>query len=148
MEADLAHDTIHQECGTRHVTRILEQPDKEKEDQDLRKEDDDTTDSCQHSVGEKVPEISGRHDGLQRFREFRESAIDPIHRILGNSEKGEKHQRHCPQEEEPAPDPVSQQVIEPLGEFVACVVCPTLGGMAEFFDSLVSCRHHAFSPKE
>ena len=54
MEPDFAHHSIHEECSARHVAGIFEQPDEEKEDQDLRKKNDDATHARQHTVCEQI----------------------------------------------------------------------------------------------
>ena len=57
MKAYLAHDAIHQESRTCHVAGVLQQPDEEKENKDLRKEDDNASHTGQHAVCKKIPEI-------------------------------------------------------------------------------------------
>ena len=50
MQADAAHDAVHQERGARHVAEVLEQQDEEEQDQDLRQEHDDAADAGDHAV--------------------------------------------------------------------------------------------------
>ena len=138
METDLAHHAIHQEGGTRHVPGILQQTDEEEEDQDLWQEHHDTADSGDDSVREEIPQITCRHCSLHDSGKPSESGLDPVHRIARDAEDRDEHQDHHPEEGDPTPDLVSQEIVEALGQLVAHGCQSTLRGMAEFSDLLVA----------
>ena len=54
MQADLAHQAVHEEGRARHVAGVFQQADEEEKQQNLRQEDDDRADALDDAVDEQV----------------------------------------------------------------------------------------------
>jgi len=112
VQAHLAHQPVHDERRARHVPGVLQQPEEEKQDQNLRQKDDHTAHARDDAVDHQIAKIAlgqctrspAAHQLLGRF--------DPAHRKLREPEHREKHQRHHAEEKHPAPQAVGEHGID------------------------------------
>ena len=61
VQPDPAHQTIHDERGARHVAGAFQQPDEEKQDQNLRQKNDHAAHAGDHAIGDQIAQIAWRH---------------------------------------------------------------------------------------
>ena len=54
MQTGEAHDPVQQERSPRHVAHVFEQDDEQEQDHDLRQEDEDAADPCDHAVANQT----------------------------------------------------------------------------------------------
>ena len=143
MQTRLGHEPVHDEGGARHVAGVFENPEEEIEDEDLRQKDDHATDTGDDAVGEQSAQVAlGRHMIADPFGEGIRAVLDPIHRHLGEGEDAEKHQRHHPEEGDPAPDAVGEPAIELVGKRDGVMaVAAVMRGGADLADPIVTGVH-------
>ena len=64
VQADAAHQPVHDERRARHVAGVFQQADEEKENQNLRQETEHAADAADDAVGEQIAQIARRHRGF------------------------------------------------------------------------------------
>ena len=109
------HHAIQQEGRPSQISRILQHPEKEKQNQNLRKKNNHSTDAGQYPVHQKIPKDSGRHLGLNQLPQCTETSINPLHRIGGDGENGNKERHHHPGQDSPTCDRMKYQRVDTIG---------------------------------
>ena len=54
MQPHFAHQTIHKERRSRHVTRVFQKSDEKEQQQDLRQEYQNASDARDHTIDQKI----------------------------------------------------------------------------------------------
>ena len=146
VEANAAHQPIHDERGAGHVAGILQQPDEEKQNQDLRQKHQHAADAGDDSIGEQVAEVTGSHRALHPGGERGNLGIDPVHRDLGEGENREEQRSHHSAEHEPAPERVDDDGVDLVGGGRAGGAGLRDDVGAEFGDGLVAAADERAGP--
>ena len=121
VETDAAHQAVHDERGPRHVTGAFEQPDEEKQNQDLRQKFNHAADAGDGPVGDEITQIAGGHRPFHQVGEIGRAVVEPVHRRLREREDADEEERHYRSEHQPAPDGMR-------GDGVDFVRCGRTGG--------------------
>src|SRR5262249_33451427 len=73
-----AHQFVEKECRTREISRVLKDGDKKKQQQDLRKKNQDSANAGNDAIGEKVSQDTGRQLGLHEITQCSKSSVEQI----------------------------------------------------------------------
>ena len=111
VQADLAHQAVHEERRARHVAGVFQQANEAEEQQNLRQEDDDRADAGDDALHEQVVQVAGGHAVADPFAEAVHHSFNPAHRNLRKAEDALKHQRHEADEDGEAPDFVREDAV-------------------------------------
>ena len=75
VQADLAHQPVHEKGGPGHVAGVLQKPDEEEQQQDLRQENHHGSHARDDAVHEQAVQVPGRQSAADEVAE-------PVHRRL------------------------------------------------------------------
>ena len=96
------HQTVHDECRPRHISRILKQRNEEVEQQDVRQKNEHAAHSADDSIDNKVSQPPLAHKAFDHLPEFVHAPLNPIHRIgserecaLEHDEQQHEENREC-----------------------------------------------------
>ena len=85
------HEPVHDECGTGHISGILEKGYEQIEYQDVGKENKDASHSADYSIHDKILQPSVRHDRGHECPEMADHPFYPLHRIFTYDKGSVKH---------------------------------------------------------
>ena len=114
MQADAVHDPVHQECDAGHVAAVLEQPDEEKKQHDLRKENQHAADAADEAVDQEVRDEALRQARSQRLPDRPEGLLDEGDRGVRPGEERLEDREHQHQEDDEPEEGVYERRVEPL----------------------------------
>ena len=81
MKPDKMHDSVHQKRRPGHVACIFKEGDTEEKNQNIRQENNNTSDTRNDAVDEKIlKNIIRKHLGQRRGKKLY-TAVDPLHWI-------------------------------------------------------------------
>ena len=104
IEAGPAHDAVPDEGEAGHVTGVFHEPDEEKEDHDLREEDDDACDTGDDAVGDEVVEVARGEDADDLSGEPGEGVFNEAHGAFGEAEDGPEDEAENEEHDDATPD--------------------------------------------
>ena len=116
MQANPAHQAVHQEGCPGHVAGVFQQADEEEEQADLREENHHRPDTGDSASGDQVVEIARGHARADPLGQGIDSRLDAVHRVLRQPEDGLEHQRHHRDKNEGSPNAVGHHAVDPVGE--------------------------------
>ena len=116
------HQFIHDECCTSHVAGVLHEGDKEVEYQDLRQEDDDAAHTAYDAINEHRTQRTLAHCGTYPLTQPGYARLDPIHRILSESEGHLEHHIEDEKEDRESKILVGQQVIDTVSGAISVLL--------------------------
>jgi hypothetical protein len=122
VEPDALHDPVHDERGAGHVARVLEQRNGEKEKDDVGQKDEDAADTPDDAVDDEGLEDrirARRPQPADRVADPAETALDPLHGLLGDGEGEEEDGVHGGQEDGHPEHPVDQHPVDEIGHVPA-----------------------------
>ena len=86
------------------------------------------------TIGEQSTQVAVVHLFFHEIAERASTCVDPIHRILRDSEDEKEHQRHDADEGDPADDRVKQPLVKLVGERRGVAIGPAGGYFADAQD--------------
>ena len=86
MQSDLMHELVHDERGSRHISRIFQKRDEHIEYQYVRKEDQHAADASDDTVDDKILKPSCAHGRCDKGAYLLHQPFYPLHRILTEQE--------------------------------------------------------------
>src|SRR5581483_3828704 len=116
MQADLAHEAIHEKRGARHVPGVLEQADEKEEEQNLGQKYDHGADTGDDTVHQKTAKITRGNLAGDKAADPMHECLDSVHRHLGEGEDALEHDGHDGDEHERAPELVGEDAVEAVAE--------------------------------
>ena len=133
VQANLAHQAVHQERRARHVAGVLQKTDEQKQQQDLRQENNHRAHTGNHAIHQQTVEIPRRDQAPNESAQAGHCRLEGVHGNPGEAENALKHHRHDADEHQHAPHPMRHDTIQPVAE---CILGPG------YF-----CRHVAMDPR-
>ena len=119
MQADFAHQAVHEKRGARHVAGVFEEADKEKEQQDLWEKYDDGAHTRDHTIHEQAVQVARRDHSANRVAQPANAALQGDHRDAREREDALEHEHHNGQEDDCAPHLMRQDAVELVAEGLA-----------------------------
>ncbi len=86
MQTDVVHKLVHDERGSGHISRVLHNRDEEIQNQYVRQEHEHASHTGDDSVHDEVFKPSVCHKHCHELTDFSYECIDPLHRIVSDSE--------------------------------------------------------------
>ena len=121
-QPELAHDALHDVSNARHVAAVLEEGERQKEDEDVGQEGEDGPDAADDAVNEEGDEDGVRADGgeprLRRIRKPAEPQLEERFDGVAHIEGEEEDERHDAEEDGDAPHLVREGAVELIGKHV------------------------------
>ncbi len=94
MEADTVHQLVHNEGGTRHISRILHKRNAEIQNEYVRQKHYHPADSADNAVCHHILKRPVVHKLVDNIAEPPYRALYPFHRVLPEHKCGPEYEEH------------------------------------------------------
>ena len=91
MQSHAVHDAVHNESRTCHVAAVLQQRNKEEQNQNLRQEYEHTAHAADDTVNDQIFEDAVRHSAPDPFSNPADALLNPSLRIGAQGKCRLKH---------------------------------------------------------